>query len=81
MTMFFLRTCDRAGQVLSNRCVEARDVYGALARANQHLQAFVLGSGQQRVDPLGRIDVADRNGHTVARLVCAEAIATSGKAQ
>ena len=77
MTEFFLRTCDRAGQVLNSRRIEARDVYGALATANRHFEVIVLAPGQLPPDRLSRIDVANSHGHIVARLVCAEAIAAS----
>ncbi|HEX8484399.1 DUF6894 family protein [Sphingomonas sp.] len=81
MTQFLLRTCDRAGRILHDRSVEAGDVYAALAHAHRSLRKMVHGAGDGRVDPQGCIDVTDRNGCTVARLVCAEAIATMAKGQ
>lgn len=78
VTQFFLHTCDRAGQVLDRQRIEARDIYGALAKANSHLEASILTSGPRCLAPLSRIDVATFDGQIVARLVCSEAIAASG---
>jgi hypothetical protein len=75
MTEFFLRTCDQTGQILNSRRIEARDIYGALARANQHFGTIVDAPDQLPPESLSRIDVADSRGHIVARLLCADAIA------
>ena len=74
MTEYSLRTCDRAGRVLHNKRVVAADVHWALARANRRLR-MMIRAGVVLMDPKRRIDVTDGHGHTVARLMCAEAIA------
>jgi hypothetical protein len=73
MTIFVLNTCDRAGRIMHNQRVVARDTFAALACANRRLRKMV--HAKVLLDPQGRIDVTDGRGHTVARLVCAEAIA------
>jgi hypothetical protein len=76
MTLFLLQTFDRAGRILHDKPFEADDVYDALAHANRSLCKMVSGADRRRVDPNGHIDVADRNGRSVARVMCAEAIAS-----
>ncbi len=77
MTQFFLRTCDRAGHVLNDRCVQAGNVYDALALANRRLGKILRRGYADVAGSVVRIDVADRDGHTVARLTRSEAIATT----
>lgn len=75
MTRYFLRSCDRAGSVVHDACVEAPDVHAALAIANHRFRSMVRRDAAQALDPLERIDIADGQGHTVARLICSETIA------
>jgi hypothetical protein len=74
MTLYLLKTCDRNGHVLHHKRVTAPDAFAALASANRRLRVMIR-VGMLAMDPKGRIDVTDQRGHTVARLVCAEAIA------
>jgi hypothetical protein len=60
--------------VLNDTSIEAADVYRALARANTELQTAYRDHGGG-IDEKGHIDVRESGGATVARLVCAEAIA------
>jgi hypothetical protein len=75
MTHFFIRTCDHAGQILQDSRVDAGDVDTALAMANRRFGLLMSRRDIRLSETIGRIDVADREGHTVARLICAEAIA------
>ena len=77
MILYHLQTCDRAGLVLEDRCIEAWNVFGALAIANGCVREEMIGAEPIRIDPQGRIDVHDGAGNTVARLICAEAIAAA----
>ena len=73
MSRYILRFFDRAGSVWQNLPVEARDVHAALAIANHRLRSPVADAVNAR--SLDRIDVADGQGRTVARLICSEALA------
>ncbi|HEX8413303.1 MAG TPA: hypothetical protein VF637_05385 [Sphingomicrobium sp.] len=75
MTHYFIRTCDNAGQVVEDCRVDVGDVDTALAIANRRFGLLMDRSDIRLRDSIGRIDVADREGTTVARLICAEAIA------
>ena len=75
MGLFFLHVCDPAGQMLSRRRVEAHDVNGALAEANRRACAIAATPDTPRP---GRIDVADGEGRTLARLVWSEVAAAIG---
>jgi hypothetical protein len=74
MPLFSLCVHDRSGRVTANTRIEADDVYRALAQANTDLQSAYRRHGGG-IDERGHIDVREPGGTTVARLVCAEAIA------
>ncbi|WP_414713835.1 DUF6894 family protein [Sphingomonas sp.] len=76
MNLFHLHTLDRGGRILHRRPVEAADVYRALAHANRSLCRMMEDAAPRFVDPDGRIEVADCEGRILARVMCAEAIAT-----
>jgi triphosphoribosyl-dephospho-CoA synthetase len=74
MPLFSLCVRDRSGRVLNDTNFEAADVYRALAHANTELASAYL-EHDGGFDVKGHIDVREQCGTTVARLVCAEAIA------
>ena len=78
MALFFLRTCDCSGRVLADRQVEARDLNAALVKANRRVCRAVARARDGRGDAPGRIDVADGEGRTVARLLFSEVAAALG---
>jgi hypothetical protein len=75
MTLYSLNICDRAGRVLRSNRVAASDVHGALGHANRRLRRLI-DRPAETMDLLGHIDVTDRDGRTVARVMMAETLAS-----
>ena len=74
MTLFSLQSLDGTGHITADQSIEVRDVYAALARANVHLHELAYATGGLAAELPTRIDIADQDGRTVARLLRSEAM-------
>jgi hypothetical protein len=78
MQTFYHRLCDRAGRVLHEEKTELPDLQAAMAQANKRLCTCWRHGPERHFDPGGRIEIADCVGRPVARIYCAEVLASLG---
>ncbi|MDB5694769.1 MAG: hypothetical protein JWN21_312 [Sphingomonas bacterium] len=76
MTLFSLQSLDGTGRITSDQAIEVRDVYAALVRANYHMQELAHAPDAIASELPSRIDIADQDGQTVARLLRSEIMLT-----
>jgi hypothetical protein len=60
---------------LRNEAIEVESLQHALIHANIGLGRLIARTPRDIFDPQGRIEIVDPDGHLLARIYCAEAIA------
>jgi hypothetical protein len=79
MATYYERICDRRGTILREERREEPGLRDAMARANGWICSMGGCPASQRFDPHGRVEIADHDGHPVARIYCAEVLASPGE--
>jgi hypothetical protein len=77
MPIYHQRICDSSGRILNTAKVELPGLQQAMAHANMGVRNMMCQRQEQLFDPKGRVEISDCDGHTLARVYCAEVIASS----
>jgi hypothetical protein len=77
MPIYQQRLCNRTGQILQSATVELPSLQEAMAHANSGVRKMMTCLPAQQFDPSGRIEIVDSEGHTIARVYCAEVIGSA----
>jgi hypothetical protein len=77
MPIYYHRACDRSGRTLHQEALECGSLHEAMIEANTRIRCMSLGVAQSDVHPVWRVEIADDDGHPVARIYCMEVIAAS----
>jgi hypothetical protein len=77
MPIYQQRLCNRTGQILQSATVELSSLQEAMAHANRGVRKMMACLPSQQFDPNGRIEILDSEGHTIARVYCAEVVGST----